>query len=65
MPKTENRDRLIRKPELFLMIGLSDATVWRMERIGRFPKRLRIGGNSVGWLESEVMEWLRAKANER
>jgi prophage regulatory protein len=52
------RQRIIRKPELLNMIGLSDPTIWRMEKDGNFPKRLRLGGNSCGWLESEVLEWL-------
>jgi len=57
--------RVIRKPELLGMIGLSDATVWRMERAGRFPGRITLGGNSVGWLYSEISEWLEAKAASR
>ena len=61
----EPRERLIRKPELTSMICLSDATVWRMEKAGKFPKRLQLGGNSVAWLESEVLDWLKAKAAER
>lgn len=61
----QSRERLIRKPELMSMIGLSDATVWRMEKAGKFPKRLQLGGNSVAWLESEVLDWLSAKAAER
>ena len=52
------QERVIRKPELFARIGLSDATVWRLERQGKFPKRIKLGGNSVAWLESEVVEWL-------
>lgn len=39
------------------MVPLSDATIWRMEKAGKFPKRLQLGGNSVGWSESEVREW--------
>ena len=58
-------DRLIRKPELMARIGLSDVTIWRLEKRGQFPKRLKIGGNSVGWLESEISEWMTAKAAER
>ncbi len=50
-------DRIIRKKELFHMVPLSDATIWRMEKAGKFPKRLQLGGNSVGWSESEVREW--------
>lgn len=54
----ENQERILRKRELLNMIGLSDATVWRMERDGKFPKRLRLGGNSCGWLRSEIYEWM-------
>ncbi len=57
--------RIIRKPELLNMVGLSDATIWRMERAGRFPRRVRLGGNSVGWIDSEVQAWFTAKASER
>ena len=57
--------RIIRKPELLTMVGLSDATVWRMERAGKFPRRVQLGGNSVGWLDSEVENWFSAKAAER
>ena len=63
MEKT--KERIIRKPELLSIIGLSDPTIWRMEKDGKFPKRLRLGGNSCGWLESEVDGWLQEKAAER
>jgi prophage regulatory protein len=59
------RQRIIRKPELLSMIGLSDPTIFRMEKAGRFPKRLRLGGNSCGWLESEILEWLADRAAAR
>ncbi len=29
--------RIIRKPELMSRIGLSDASIWRMEKAGKFP----------------------------
>lgn len=62
---TANRQRIIRKPELLNMIGLSDPTIWRMEKDGLFPKRLRLGGNSCGWLEAEVNSWLAERAAAR
>ena len=55
----EKRDRIIRKKELLKTIGLSDATVYRKEKEGKFPRRLRLGGNSCGWFESEVNAWMR------
>jgi prophage regulatory protein len=29
----------------------------RLERAGRFPKRVRLGANSVGWVEPEYVAW--------
>jgi len=58
-------DRIIRKKELLKAIGLSDVTIWRMERAGKFPRRIRLGGNSVGWYESEIIEWMENKRQDR
>ena len=57
--------RIIRKPELAGIIGLSDVTVWRMEKAGKFPKRIQLGANSVGWFSDEVALWLEERAAER
>ena len=56
-----NKHRIIRKPELLDSIGLSYPTVWRLEKAGKFPKRIQLGGNSVGWVESEIVEWLKSR----
>ena len=61
----ETEDRILRKPELMTKLGLSDATIWRRERLGQFPKRISLGGKSVGWFESEVNAWLQAKKDAR
>lgn len=58
-------ERILRKPELIARLGLSDATIWRRERKGDFPKRISLGGKAVGWIESEVDAWLAKKAAER
>ena len=58
-------DRFIRKPELRLITGLSDTTIWRLEQAGEFPKRVRLGGSACGWLQSEVNAWRDQKAAER
>ncbi len=58
-------ERIIRKPELLTRLGLSDATIWRLEKSGKFPGRLRLGGHACGWLESEITGWLQKKADGR
>ena len=65
MNEVQQERRIIRKPELFSKVGLSDATIWREEKAGRFPKRIRLGGQSVGWFSDEIEGWFQAKATER
>jgi len=57
--------RITRKPELFSRLGLSDATIWRMERAGKFPRRIQIGGKAVGWFDSEINNWMNQKSADR
>ena len=52
-------DRIIREDECRHITGLSRTTRWRKECNGSFPKRIQISANSVGWMLSEVMEWLK------
>ena len=59
------KDRVLRKPEVLKLSGMSHPTIWRWENAGLFPKRIALGPNSCGWLESEVYKWLNDKANER
>ena len=61
----DKEKRIIRKPELFSKVGLSDATIWREEKAGRFPKRIRLGGMSVGWFSDEIEKWFQEKAAAR
>lgn len=61
----EQRERILRKAKLREMVGLSDVTIWRLEKAKTFPRRVRLGGNSVGWLESEVTAWIAERAAER
>jgi prophage regulatory protein len=39
--------------------------VWRMERVGRFPRRVHLGANRVGWSLAEIQEWIESKKAER
>lgn len=38
--------------------GLSRITIWRKVRAGDFPAPRQLGAHSIGWLESEVDDWL-------
>jgi prophage regulatory protein len=51
-------DKVLKQPVVVERVGASPVTIWRWEKAGRFPKRRRLGPNSVGWLESEVEAWV-------
>ena len=51
-------DRILRKPEVLARMGLSDPSIWRREKVGKFPQRIQLGGTAIGWRESEITEWI-------
>lgn len=52
---------MIRRKELCQITGLSMATLWRQEREGYFPARIRLTNHSVGWRRSDVEAWLASR----
>jgi prophage regulatory protein len=44
---------------------LSRATIYRLIKIGKFPKQIKLSERSSGWVEDEVMEYLDICANNR
>ena len=56
---------LLRLPEVIKLTGLSRATIHRRERAGRFPNRVQISDNAVGWYEREVRAWLDSRPRAR
>ena len=35
--------------------------IYQMEAEHRFPRRIKIGDRAVGWIESEVQEWVQQR----
>ncbi len=56
------QDRLLCFKAVKALTGLSRTTVWRMENVGGFPQRRQITDKRVGWLESELSEWIETRA---
>ena len=55
-------DRIIREAECQRVSGLGRTTRYELEIKGQFPKRRRLTGNSVGWIESEIQKWIEDRA---
>ncbi|MCP4400851.1 MAG: AlpA family phage regulatory protein [bacterium] len=53
--------KILREPEVSRITGRSRVSRWRDERAGKFPKRVHIGPNAIGWFEDEIQEWLETR----
>ena len=50
--------KILRLPALKARTGLSRSTIYLRISQRRFPKPISLGGRAVGWLETEVNDWL-------
>jgi predicted DNA-binding transcriptional regulator AlpA len=57
---------MLRLRDVMARTTLARNTIHEMEVRGEFPKRRRLAGNGdrVGWLESEVEDWIRSRPTE-
>lgn len=55
-------ERIIRMKTVIDRTGLSESTIYRKMKQGKFPQRVKISINGVGWYESEVNRWIRSPA---
>jgi prophage regulatory protein len=56
-----NRLRILRRKQVQERTGLSRSTIYLRITQGTFPKTISLGARAVGWLESEIDEWLDAR----
>ena len=56
--------RFLRLPEVIARTGLSRSTIYLRLDQGRFPPPVSLGGRAVGWIESEIDEWMRNRIAE-
>jgi len=49
---------ILRLPSVKARTGLSRSTIYLRIKEGAFPKPVKLGARAVGWLESEIGDWL-------
>ncbi len=50
--------RVLRLPEVISKVGLSRATIYRLQEAGEFPSSIRLGRSAVAWVETEIDGWI-------
>jgi prophage regulatory protein len=56
--KPRSRFTILRRKQVQDRTGLSRSTIYLRISQGNFPKAISLGARAVGWLDSEVDEWL-------
>jgi len=55
---------ILRLPDVILRTGLSRSTIYLRIQENAFPKQISLGPRAVGWLESEVQDWLNQQIQQ-
>ena len=59
--KIQHEPAILRRPQVEQRTGLSRSTLYQYIKDGDFPKPVRLGLRAVGWLESDISEWIAAR----
>lgn len=58
-------ETVLRLKEVKSRTGLSRSTIYLAVKNDHFPKPINIGIRSVGWIESEINDWILARIQNR
>jgi len=57
----EPQNRIIRIPELLIILGISRATLWRWRKNNGIPEAICMGPRVIGWPSSVIESWIESK----
>ena len=63
-PSSEQSMKILRIKAVMEMTGLPRSTVYWYMKSGSFPKSIKLGVRSAGWLEEDLLEWIRCRKME-
>ena len=68
MPADDRKDlaplhhlRIITQKELRSLVPYTPHHILRLEKAGKFPRRMQLGQNRVGWRLIDIEEWIAAQ----
>lgn len=53
--------QIIRPSELKTILNVSLQTIYRLEKRGELPNRIKISQRAAGWLKSDIQAFLESK----
>ena len=55
-------NKILRRPEILNRTGLCRTTIYKLIAQNNFPKPVKLGTRAVGWLESDINEWIESRS---
>ena len=53
--------RILRGHEVDRLTGVHESARNRLEAAGQFPRRVKITDKAVGWIEGEILAWIKGR----
>ena len=61
----KSKKRILRFAGVKDRTGLSHSTIYARIKDGEFPRPISLGARCVGWVESEIDDWIGEKVKSR
>lgn len=59
------KESILKLPSVQNTTGLSRSAIYERISKGEFPKPVPLGARSVGWLSSEIDDWIKSRISQR
>ena len=53
--------RIVTQKDLRTLVPYTAQHILRLEKAGKFPRRLKLGDNRIGWRLIDIEDWLNAR----
>jgi prophage regulatory protein len=63
--QTVSNDKILRLKAVLERTGLTRSMAYALAKEGKFPHPVPLGARAVGWLESEVDQWIAERVSAR
>lgn len=61
----KEKTTILRRKQVEARTGLARSTIYLRIQDGTFPRPINLGARAVGWLESEVSDWIAGRIAAR
>ena len=58
-------NKILKLPAVIEITGKCRSAVYQQISEGTFPRQISLGPRAVGWLESEIQEWIDSRIQSR